>query len=223
MANAMLGQTPPPLSVMQWLQGGPVSLDSLIGQVVLIEVFQVNCPGCFLYCLPQAIELHHRYASQGLVVLGIATAFEDFDKNTLNNLQQLLQTGAVIGETLRSLDEQGLLQNGCWPHRIPFPVAMDQLLKNDQPVNEAAVEQYIQDNLPDFFWQPPAYQQQLKQRVFLYLQQQEYTPQTFSRFALQGTPSHILIDRRGLLRHSKFGFFPEQELRVQQLLAENSA
>lgn len=223
MTKAQLGQNVPPLSVSEWLQGDAVHLDTLMGHVVLLEVFQVNCPGCFLYSLPQAIELHQRYVAQGLVVLGVATAFEDFDKNTLDNLKALLENGRVVGETFHSLNEQGLLEHGCWPHRIPFPVAMDQLVKKDLPVNESTVEQYIQDNLPDFFLQPPAYQQQLKQRVFRYLQQQEYTPQTFTRFALQGTPSHILIDKHGKLRHCRFGFFPELELRVQQLLAENLA
>jgi hypothetical protein len=220
MVHATLGHMPPPLSLMQWVQGDSVSLQGLIGQVVLIEVFQVNCPGCFLYSLPQAIDLHNRYASQGLAVLGIATAFEDFDKNTLDNLKALLENGHVVGETYKALSEKGQLIEDCWPQRIPFPVAMDSLIKNDLPVSEARVDHYIQAHLPEFFQQPSAYQQQLKQRVVNYLQQQQYTPQTFNGFALQGTPSHILIDQHGKLRHCTFGFFPELELRIQQLLAE---
>lgn len=222
MTITKIGEPAPLLAVAEWVQGQPVNFDSLIGQVALVEVFQVNCPGCFLYSLPQAIELHQRYAQQGLAVLGVATAFEDFDKNTLDNLKALLENGHVVGETYQTLREQGLLKDNCWPQRIPFAVAMDQLLKNDQPVNEATVERYIQDNLPDYFLQPSAYQQQLRLRVFRYLQQQEYTPQTFSRLALQGTPSHILVDKLGRLRHCKFGFFPELELHVQQLLAEST-
>jgi hypothetical protein len=31
-------------------------------KVVLVEAFQVNCPGCFFYALPQAISLYEKYA-----------------------------------------------------------------------------------------------------------------------------------------------------------------
>ena len=35
----------------------PTNVDKLFGNIVVIEVFQVNCPGCFLYGLPQAISI----------------------------------------------------------------------------------------------------------------------------------------------------------------------
>ena len=35
--------------------------------------------------------------------MGLATAFEDFDKNTLDNLKMLAETGEVIGETKTAL------------------------------------------------------------------------------------------------------------------------
>ncbi len=38
-----------------------------------------------------------------IVVLGLATAFEDYDKNTLDNLRLLLSTGDVIGDTLKTM------------------------------------------------------------------------------------------------------------------------
>ena len=217
-----MGQNVPSLSVTEWLQGEAVDFDNLLGRVVLLEVFQVNCPGCFLYSLPQAIELHKRYEPKGLALLGVATAFEDFDKNTSENLQMLLQTGGVVGETWQALNERGLLEHGRWPHKIPFPVAMDKLVENQQPISEAIFDQYLQDHIPHFFQQSAAAQHQLKQRISHYLQQQKYTPQTFNRFGLQGTPSHILVDKQGRLRHSKFGFFPELEVCIQQLLAEHS-
>lgn len=40
-----------------------------------------------------------KYHNDGLRVLGVATAFEDFDKNTLENLKLLLTTGEVIEAT----------------------------------------------------------------------------------------------------------------------------
>ena len=85
-----LGQTAPSLQVSEWVQGGPITLGDLLNKIVVVEVFQVNCPGCFIYGLPEAIEIHNRYSTQGVVVLGLATAFEDYDKNTTENLKLLI-------------------------------------------------------------------------------------------------------------------------------------
>ncbi|MDD4906730.1 MAG: TlpA family protein disulfide reductase, partial [Methylobacter tundripaludum] len=104
--KAQIGQKTPPLSVSTWVQGTETNFDRLLGQVVLVEVFQVNCPGCFLYALPQAVDLHRKYSEHGLTILGVATAFEDFDKNNLENLIRLIENGEVVGETLRMLSQQ---------------------------------------------------------------------------------------------------------------------
>ena len=218
--KAKLGQIVPPLSVSEWVQGEPCDLEALRGQVVLVEVFQVNCPGCFLYSLPQAIELYRRYSGQGLAVFGLATAFEDFDKNTLANLRLLLDTGEVIGETLRVLNDYGQLKSGRWPLRIPFPVAMDRLIKVEKPVSEQAVQAFMQQKLPDLSGHSVDYQQKIKQRVVDYLQTLDYRAETFERFDLQGTPSHILIDKQGMLRACRFGEFSELESEIRQLIAE---
>jgi hypothetical protein len=41
-----------------------------------------------------------------------------------------------------------------------------------------------------------------------------------TRFDLKGTPSHILVDKHGVLRDCAFGAYPELEARVQGLLLE---
>lgn len=220
MKQARLGEPAPALAVDEWIQGQPVNFDALRGQVVLIEVFQVNCPGCFLYSLPQAIALHQRYADQGLTVLGVATAFEDFDKNTTENLRRLVDSGEVIGETLKTLTAQGLANNGHWTERLPFAVGMDQLLKIQQPVTADHVEQFILEKIPNFAQQPVGYQHKIRQQILNYLQTLEYQAVTFARFALQGTPSHILVDKSGLLRGCQFGYFQDLEIQIQALLAE---
>ena len=78
--------------------------------MVVVEVFQVNCPGCFIYGIPEAIDTFQKYKNNDVVVLGLATAFEDFDKNTLENLKLLLKENKVIGETLTTLTYQSKLQ-----------------------------------------------------------------------------------------------------------------
>ena len=55
---ARIGDRAPNLSVSEWVQGRPTNIDKESGNVVLVEVFQVNCPGCFIYGIPQAVEMY---------------------------------------------------------------------------------------------------------------------------------------------------------------------
>lgn len=222
MQKACIGQKAPLLSVSEWAQGGPTNFDALAGQVVLVVVFQVNCPGCFLYSLPQAIEMEQRYAGQGLTVLGVATAFEDFDKNNLENLTRLVEEGEVVGETWRALSQQGRLLRGRLPYRISFPVAMDNLNERQNANIESDVETFIRLRLPDFQEKPFLEQQRIHRQLREYFQSLEYHAQTFERFSLQGTPSYILVDRLGILRACRFGDYPELETDVETLLKDES-
>ena len=54
-------QPTPNLEIGEWVQGGPSNIDQEIGRVILIEVIQVNCPGCFISGLPQVIEVYTQY------------------------------------------------------------------------------------------------------------------------------------------------------------------
>jgi glutathione peroxidase-family protein len=65
----------PELTVDSWVQGEPSSIAQEKGKVVLIEVFQVNCPGCFMHGFSEVIEIYNKYQGQPLVVWGLATAF----------------------------------------------------------------------------------------------------------------------------------------------------
>jgi len=218
--KAQIGQKTPLLSVSTWVQGTETNFDRLLGQVVLVEVFQVNCPGCFLYALPQAVDLHRKYSEHGLTILGVATAFEDFDKNNLENLIRLIENGEVVGETLRILSQQGKLSAGLLPYRIPFPVAMDRLNKRQGEVSDNVITNFIKDRVPNFEQRPEADQQKIRQQVQNYFQSLDYHAETFERFDLKGTPSHILVDKQGILRDCAFGDYPELEMRILGLLQE---
>ncbi|HXU96102.1 MAG TPA: TlpA family protein disulfide reductase, partial [Candidatus Nitrosotalea sp.] len=139
---AKIGVKAPNLGVSKWVQGLPTNIDKEKDNVVLVEVFQVNCPGCFIYGIPQAIDIYQKYRKEGVTVLGIATAFEDFDKNTLENLELLLTTGEVIGETKKALGQYGQLVEGSkLPYKIPFPVGMDLLKKEADPINKTKIDE----------------------------------------------------------------------------------
>ena len=62
-------------------------------------VFQVNCPGCFIYGIPLLNELFKKYEKE-IGFISISTAFEDFELNTEANTIELLNKGELVGELL---------------------------------------------------------------------------------------------------------------------------
>lgn len=218
---ARIGAKAPNLQISTWVQGKPTNIDNENGNVVLVEVFQVNCPGCFLYGIPEAIDIYNKYRDKGLTVLGVATAFEDFDKNNLPNLEKLLTTGEVVGETYRALAQYGQLRDGNkLPYKIPFPVGMDMLKKESDQLTDSKVMDFIEANIPDFRSYSEKDRQVLVERVKNYLRSKEYSAKTFEEYALRGTPSSILVDRKGILRSTFFGSNGILEGAISELLNE---
>ena len=218
--SAVIGQKAPDLGVSEWVQGLPTNFDKENDHIVLVEVFQVNCPGCFLYGIPEAINLYNKYKDDGLRVLGIATAFEDFDKNTLDNLKMLLETGEVIGDTLNGLSQYGQLDSNKLRYKIPFPVGMDNLTKVEGEPTQQKIMEFIYGQIPAFDTQPEDYRNQIIKRVKDYMMAKKYSAETFEKFALQGTPSTILVDRKGTLRDVSFGQSGHLDQMIQSLLIE---
>jgi thiol-disulfide isomerase/thioredoxin len=215
-----VGSKAPNLHVSTWVQGKPTNIDKEVGNVVVVEVFQVNCPGCFMYGIPEAIELYNKYHDSGLTVLGMATAFEDYDKNTLENLHKLLTTGEVIGETQKALSMYGQLKNGKLPYQIPFPVAMDLLKKESGQITESKIMDVIEANVPDFRSYSEKDKHVMMERVKMYLQGKEYSAKTFEEYAMRGTPTSLVIDKKGYLRHNLFGATGYLQTIVEELLNE---
>lgn len=216
-----LGLPAPELKVSEWVQGGPISLKDYQGKVVVVEVFQVNCPGCFIYGIPEAIDTFQKYKNNDVVVLGLATAFEDFDKNTLENLKLLLKENKVIGETLTTLTYQSkLLNEGKLSYSIPFPVGMDMLVKEKLPIEENRIMEFVNANVPDFDLYHQKDKEQIISRVKSYLETKPYSPLTFEEYSLRGTPSSMFIDKKGILRETTFGSTGLMATTVEKLLSE---
>jgi hypothetical protein len=215
-----IGDTAPNLKISEWVQGSPANIDELRGHVILVEVFQVNCPGCFLYGLPEAIEVYAKHRHDDFRVIALATAFEDFDKNNLTNLKQLLQTGEAVGETLRALKEHEWLDGNKLRYRIPFPVASDRLVSGHELNIEPKVEAIIQAEIPNFDRISYGEQARIKKRIQDYLLQREIVAETFETYDMKGTPTSLLIDKKGYLRHRIFGTAGKLEKSVKELLAE---
>ena len=218
--SAQIGKIAPNLKVSEWVQGNDTNLDQQRDNVVLVEVFQVNCPGCFMYGIPEAIEIFNKYKSEDVSVLGVATAFEDFDKNTLKNLELLVETGKVVGETEKMLSQYGQLDGDKITYKIPYPIAMDSLIKQSGDVTKENMDSLIKKQIPDFDTQPENYKNEIYDRVKNYFLSKEYSAETFEMYALPGTPSSILIDRKGILRDISFGQNGSLESKIQNLLNE---
>lgn len=60
-------------------------------QLNILLVFQVNCPGCLSHAIPLASALYELYQPKGVQVLGLSTAFEDFNFNTEENTRKLIE------------------------------------------------------------------------------------------------------------------------------------
>ena len=133
----------PELQTSDWLNtDDPVSLESLRGKVVLIEAFQMLCPGCVAHSLPQAMRVHRVFDRDEVAVVGLHTVFEH---HGAQGSREAL--AAFLHE-----------------YKIAFPVGID------APSDRGGL------------------------------------PKTMARYGMQGTPTLILVDKRGRLRKQKFGW-----------------
>jgi len=172
--------------------------------------------------IPDAIKIYEKYKDEGVRVLGLATAFEDFDKNNLDNLKMLVETGEVVGETKSALAQYGQLQEGNrLSFKIPFPLGMDNLTKSADEITQEKILEFIYPQIPDFDSKPENYRKDIIQRVKDHMRSKEYSAETFENFSLQGTPSAILVDRKGILRDVSFGQTGHIDGMIQKLLSED--
>lgn len=216
-----IGSKAPNLQLSKWIQGTPTNVDNLVGNVVAVEVFQVNCPGCFLYGIPQAVSVYEKYKNKNVKVLGVATAFEDYDKNTLQNLELLISEGQVVGETLKALKQHGkIVDENKLSYKIPFPVAFDKVIKMPVEISDKMIFDFIRIYFSDFSTFSDKDKKELVDKVRNYLQNKEYSALTFETFRLRGTPSSIIIDKEGILRYSFFGSEGYLEGAINELLNE---
>lgn len=62
---------------MQWFNTPePLTLRLLRGKVVVVEAFQMLCPGCVNHGLPQATRVRETFHESDVAVLGLHTVFE---------------------------------------------------------------------------------------------------------------------------------------------------
>ena len=93
----------PELQVSRWFNApAPLTLAGLRGRVVVIEAFQMLCPGCVSHGLPQAQRVRQVFRREDVEVIGLHTVFEHH--------------AAMTPVALRAFLHE---------YRIRFPVAVD--------------------------------------------------------------------------------------------------
>ncbi len=131
----------PPIETTQWLNTtAPLTLDALRGRVVVMEAFQMLCPGCVAHGLPQASRVFDTFSRDDVTVIGLHSVFEHHDAQTPVSLRAFLHE-----------------------YRIRFPVGID------TPSDDGGI------------------------------------PRTMASYRMQGTPTLVLIDRKGHRRAQHFG------------------
>ena len=80
----------------------PLSLEALRGKVVVLEAFQMLCPGCVMHGLPQAARVREAFPPSDVAVIGLHSVFEHHAAMTPVSLEAFLHE-----------------------YRIRFPVAVD--------------------------------------------------------------------------------------------------
>jgi hypothetical protein len=178
--------------------------DFSLGDLNLLFIFQVNCPGCFLYGFPQMERLQQKRQAQGLTVLGLATAFEDFEFNTATNVELLLSEQKTIGATKKAIGDLYLQE-------ISFPIASDRLTTGLELSTPENIE-FLCQQIADYEQISIDSQTQLKQKIVADLAHIACTSTTFALNLLPGTPSFILCDRDLQMIDRWFGHIPDRQV-----------
>jgi hypothetical protein len=142
----------PELRVSEWLNTQtPLSLAGLRGRVVVMEAFQMLCPGCVQGGLPQVARVQEHFPESEVAVLGLHAVFEHHEAQG---------SRAALAAFLHEF-------------HYSFPTGID-----CQPPEGAG----------------------------------RALPLTMAAYAMQGTPTLVLIDRQGRLRRQIFGHVADMRL-----------
>lgn len=73
----MMSRLAPPLLTSAWLNSPrPLDIPDFRGRILVIEAFQMLCPGCVAHGLPQAQRIAQAFPTDQVAVIGLHTVFE---------------------------------------------------------------------------------------------------------------------------------------------------
>jgi len=90
----------PGWEVSEWFNSKGFDLVELKGRVVVIEFFQLWCPGCNAFSIPLLKEWHGTFegelATGALKIVSIHTVFEGFDYQSPDRLRRFLKRKKIL-------------------------------------------------------------------------------------------------------------------------------
>lgn len=171
-------------------------------------VFQVNCPGCFIYGIPMMNKLFNDFA-HSVGFIGISTAFEDFQYNTEENTQLLLKDGTMVGETQKHFQQASI---SLYPDIPQFPIAFDELT-NGKTINmDELVAGFFESTAESVHWDD-AYKKEIKGRLGSYYKNLKSIAKTFTLNQMKGTPTFVIFDKEYTILDHSFGHVSEDHIR----------
>ena len=78
--------------VSQWINSKPLSLTELKGKVVIVEFFQLWCPGCNRFSISLMLDWEKKYEdNDNIQLVSIHTVFEGHDYQTPQRLRKFIR------------------------------------------------------------------------------------------------------------------------------------
>lgn len=88
------GSQAPEWDIAEWINSEPVRLQDLRGQVVVIDFFQLWCPGCKSFSIPLTLrwekEFAEEIANDKMKIVSIHTVFEGHQHQTVERLKKFV-------------------------------------------------------------------------------------------------------------------------------------
>ncbi|MBZ0165491.1 MAG: TlpA family protein disulfide reductase [Candidatus Omnitrophica bacterium] len=109
-------------TVSEWINSDPLTLEGLRGKVVVLEFFQLWCPGCNHFSIPLMQRWENKYRNNKRVqLISIHAVFEGHDVQTPLRLRQFIKekgirhpvaidrhsAGSPIPDTMRAYGTRG--------------------------------------------------------------------------------------------------------------------
>ncbi|WP_433831982.1 hypothetical protein [Flavobacterium anhuiense] len=186
-------------------------------KVNIAFVFQVNCPGCFIYGFPTMNDLYSAF-NEKIGFIGVATAFEDFDYNNEASLKLLLKEGTLVGETKKYYTAK--YGTSKYSEIPDFPVAFDRMTTSEEFIGSNKIE-LICEAIPNFANFSEIEKEILVTKVKSYYSQIPVLAETFTLNQLQGTPSFIIFEENHDILAVYFGHqsVDALKMKLEEILA----
>lgn len=94
--DPLIGKPAPELEISEWLNGQGTTLKDLRGKVVVLEFFQLWCPGCNKFSIPLMKEWTKEFAKEkDVVFVSVHTVFEGHSYQSPKRLKKFIKKKGI--------------------------------------------------------------------------------------------------------------------------------